>query len=100
MNNVTTFLKNRRKAQLLNKLSNLEKLSASYLESLESCSNLMRSNYTEPCCPCNFQACYFNNFLDNTYFSDMFYSNYTYFEYMYHSTEKRIKKIKKKLKRL
>lgn len=100
MNNVITFLKNRRKSQLLKKLSVLQQLSASYLESSEVCSDLMNSNYIAPCCSCNFQSCYFNSLLDKTYnsnFSDMFYSNYIHFEYMYHSTERKIKRIEKKL---
>lgn len=103
MNNVITFLKNWRKSRLLNKLSVLRQLSASYLESSKACSNLMNSNYTLPCCSCNFQSCYFNSFLEKTYhynFSDIFYSNYAHFEYMYHSTERKIKRIENKLKNL
>lgn len=103
MNNVITFLKNRRKAQLLNKLSNLQKLSASYLESSEAFSKLINSNYTAPCCTCNFQACYFNHFLDDSYrsnFSDVFYNNYVHFEHMYNTTERKIKRVEEKLNNL
>lgn len=98
--NVITFLKNWRMKQLLNKLTDLEKESNSYLESVESCSKLLNSGYSAPCCTCNFSACYFNSLLENTSlsnFSDIFYSNYSHFQYMYILTERKIKRIKKKL---
>ncbi len=99
--NVITFLKNRRKEALLNKLDNLQKLSADYLQSADDCSKLINSNCSSYYCTCNFQNCYFNSFLDNTYHSnsfDIFYSNYMYFEHMHIITERKIKRIKKKLK--
>lgn len=97
---VITFLKNWRGKQLLNKLADLEKQSNSYLESAETCAKLLSSGHRVPCSTCNFSACYFNSFLDNTYdsnFCDVFYSNYSHFEYMYIITERKIRKVKKKL---
>lgn len=98
---VITFLKNWRMKQLVSKLTDLEKQSASYAESAETYSKLLSSGYSAPCCTCNFSACYFNSFLENVYnsnFSDVFYSNYSHFEHMYIITERKIKRIKKKLK--
>lgn len=97
--NVTTFLRNRRRSVLLNKLNNLQKLSANYLQSAEDCYNL-NANCSSYYCNCNFQNCYFNSFLENTYHSDVFYSNYMHFRHMHIITERRIKKIKKKLESL
>ena len=97
---VITFLKNWYTQQLLNKLTDLEKQSASYAESAETCSKLLCSGYNAPCCACNFSNCYFNSFLENTYrsnFSDVFYSNYIHFEHMHTITERKIKRIQKKL---
>lgn len=100
--NVTTFLKNRRKEDLLVKLNTLQKLSTDYLQSAENCSKLIiKTNCNSYYCTCNFQSCYFNSFLENTYHSssfDVFYNNYVYFMRMHTITERKIKRIKKKLK--
>lgn len=99
--NVITFLKNRRNEVLLNKLAILKKQSNNYLEDAEVCAKLINSGCTSSYCTCNFQRCYFNSLLDNfPSNSDVFYSNYNHFEHMYAITQRKIKRIEKKLNKL
>ncbi len=98
---IITFLKKRYKKQLLKNLDNLKKLSTNYLENSEAYAKLIQSDFSVPCISkYNFSSCSFSSFMYNSYnsnLSDVFYNNYIHFDHMYHSTERKIKRIEKKL---
>lgn len=98
---IITFLKKRHKKQLLKKLDSLKKLSTKYLESSETYAKLIQADCSVPyIATCNFNSCSFYSVMYNSYYSnlaDIFFNNYIHFERMYRNTEKKIKRIEKKL---